>query len=118
MGDTVDSVAAVEQNKSKSSDLNKSLKSNNKRTNSHDHNHINTVTATTSNTNNNNYNNNINNNNNNENNYNKNGAQTWNYHVLPSLYSVYQKVAPPDQDIPKLIITFEISTKNNEHHFS
>ncbi|XP_020811969.1 alpha-1,6-mannosyl-glycoprotein 2-beta-N-acetylglucosaminyltransferase isoform X1 [Drosophila serrata] len=23
---------------------------------------------------------------------NKNGAQTWNYHVLPSLYSVYQKV--------------------------
>ncbi|XP_030369707.1 alpha-1,6-mannosyl-glycoprotein 2-beta-N-acetylglucosaminyltransferase [Scaptodrosophila lebanonensis] len=35
---------------------------------------------------------NTNNNENSNNSNNKNGAQTWSYHVLPSLYSVYQKV--------------------------
>ncbi|KAH8363578.1 hypothetical protein KR084_011760 [Drosophila pseudotakahashii] len=57
---------------------------------------INTVTATaTAATSSDTTNNNNNNNNNNEQSSHgssKNGAQTWNYHVLPSLYSVYQKV--------------------------
>ncbi|SPP80936.1 alpha-1,6-mannosyl-glycoprotein 2-beta-N-acetylglucosaminyltransferase isoform X1 [Drosophila guanche] len=64
---------------------------NNNKSNNMRSNHINTVTAssaaTSYDTNNEQQNSNSNNNNNN-----KNGAQTWNYHVLPSLYSVYQKV--------------------------
>ncbi|XP_017008871.2 alpha-1,6-mannosyl-glycoprotein 2-beta-N-acetylglucosaminyltransferase isoform X1 [Drosophila takahashii] len=58
---------------------------------------INTVTATataatSSDTTSNNNNNNNNNNEQSSHGSGKNGAQTWNYHVLPSLYSVYQKV--------------------------
>ncbi|XP_017967644.1 alpha-1,6-mannosyl-glycoprotein 2-beta-N-acetylglucosaminyltransferase isoform X2 [Drosophila navojoa] len=64
-------------------DNNNNNNKNNKMMNNKRTSHMNTVTAT-SNTN--------NNNNNNNDNSNKNGAQTWNYHVLPSLYSVYQKV--------------------------
>ncbi|EDW58385.1 alpha-1,6-mannosyl-glycoprotein 2-beta-N-acetylglucosaminyltransferase isoform X1 [Drosophila virilis] len=74
VGDTV--------NADKNNNNNNNIKNNmnNKRTS-----HMNTVTAA-SNT------NDVNSNYNNNNNNNKNGAQTWNYHVLPSLYSVYQKV--------------------------
>ncbi|XP_023166387.2 alpha-1,6-mannosyl-glycoprotein 2-beta-N-acetylglucosaminyltransferase isoform X1 [Drosophila hydei] len=69
VGDTSD----VDNNNNNNNKNNKMM--NNKRTS-----HMNTVTATS------------NTNNNNNDNINKNGAQTWNYHVLPSLYSVYQKV--------------------------
>ncbi|KRG02374.1 alpha-1,6-mannosyl-glycoprotein 2-beta-N-acetylglucosaminyltransferase isoform X2 [Drosophila mojavensis] len=75
VGDTSD---VDNNNNSNNNNKNKNNKiMNNKKTS-----HMNTVTATS----------NTNNNNNNNDNSNKNGAQTWNYHVLPSLYSVYQKV--------------------------
>ncbi|KAH8408015.1 hypothetical protein KR222_011106, partial [Zaprionus bogoriensis] len=97
VGDTVDSSLLVEHNKSKSHDKGSTRRTNSNsnshsQSNSHSHSHINTVTATSNNNFNSNNNNDNNNKNNNENNYSKNGAQTWNYHVLPSLYSVYQKV--------------------------
>ncbi|KAH8402667.1 hypothetical protein KR215_004391, partial [Drosophila sulfurigaster] len=86
VGDTVDNVDNNADNHKTNSNNNNNNNNKNKRTN-----HINTVTAT-SNINTNNNNNNNNNENSNKNQNDKNGAQTWNYHVLPSLYSVYQKV--------------------------
>ncbi|XP_017848208.1 alpha-1,6-mannosyl-glycoprotein 2-beta-N-acetylglucosaminyltransferase isoform X1 [Drosophila busckii] len=85
VGDTADAYAADSHKNSNNNDNNNNNNNKNKRNN------INTITATAA-TSNFNNNNNYNNDNSNNNNKNTNGAQTWNYHVLPSLYSVYQKV--------------------------